>query len=126
VRSGKKHTLDKKKLFFFNKNHQKIWWFHFFVVYLYKEKKTTSLTTKTYTTMKSYVKRIKSALSKDELRAITYDACTNSRITRKQYDKLISYAVCREIELGIWDYLGSYSDKETALKLAQKEFGIKY
>jgi hypothetical protein len=44
----------------------------------------------------------------------------------KQYDKLIAYAVCREIELGTWEYLNAYPDKETALKLAQKEFKIKY
>ena len=76
--------------------------------------------------MKSYVKKIKSALSKDELKAITYEACTGGRITHKQYDKLIAYAVCREIELGVWEYLDKYPDKDTALKLAQKEFGIKY
>lgn len=76
--------------------------------------------------MKSYVKKIKSALSKGELKAITYDAYKEGRITLKQYDHLIAYAVCREIELGVWDYLDSYTDKATALKMAQKEFGIKY
>lgn len=76
--------------------------------------------------MKSYVKKIKSALSKDELKAITYDACKESRFTHKQYDKLIAYAVCREIELGVWDYLDSFPDKATALQMAQKKFGIKY
>jgi hypothetical protein len=76
--------------------------------------------------MKSYIKKIKSALSKDELKAITYDACTSSRLTRKQYDKLISYAVCREIELGVWEYLDKFPDKATALKMAQEKFGIKY
>ena len=76
--------------------------------------------------MKSYVKKIKSALSKDELKAITVDAFKDGRITYKQYDKLIAYAVCREIELGVWDYLDSYPDKATALQMAQKEYGIKY
>lgn len=76
--------------------------------------------------MKSYVKQIKSANSKEELNAITYNALKTLGITNKQYDKLIAYAVCREIELGIWEYLNHYPNKETALKLAQKEYKIKY
>ena len=76
--------------------------------------------------MKSYVKQIKSATSKDQLQAITYDAFKMGKITSKQYDKLIAYAVCREIELGIWEYLSKYPNKETALEEAQKEFKIKY
>lgn len=76
--------------------------------------------------MKSYIKKIKSANSKDELNAITYDALKASSISSKQYDKLIAYAVCREIELGIWEHLNHYPNKEIALKMAQKEFKIKY
>lgn len=76
--------------------------------------------------MKSYVKQIKSANSKEELNAITYNALKTLGITNKQYDKLIAYAVCREIELGIWEYLNHYPNKEIALKLAQKEYKIKY
>lgn len=76
--------------------------------------------------MKSYIKQIKSAESKEQLTAITYDAIKTSNITSKQHDKLIAYAVCREIELGIWEYLPKYPNKESALKEAQKEFKIKY
>lgn len=76
--------------------------------------------------MKSYIKQIKSAGSKEQLTAITYDALKTSNITSKQHDKLIAYAVCREIELGIWEYLPKYPNKETALRIAQKEFKIKY
>lgn len=76
--------------------------------------------------MKSYVKQIKSANSKSELTSITYGAYKEGRITLKQYDNLIAYAVCREIELGIWPYLNDYADKAVALKMAEKEFGIKY
>ena len=76
--------------------------------------------------MKSYIKQIKSAESKEQLTAITYNALKTSNITSKQHDKLIAYAVCREIELGVWEYLKAYPDKETALKQAQKEFKIKY
>ena len=76
--------------------------------------------------MKSYIKQIKSAESKEQLTAITYNALKTSNITSKQHDKLIAYAVCREIELGIWEYLPKYPNKETAIKEAQKEFKIKY
>jgi hypothetical protein len=76
--------------------------------------------------MKSYIKQIKSAESKEQLTAITYNALKTSNITSKQHDKLIAYAVCREIELGIWEYLSKYPNKETAIKEAQKEFKIKY
>ena len=76
--------------------------------------------------MKTFIKAIKSATSKEQLQQITKNALGTASITTKQYDKLISYAVCREIELGIWEYLNSYPDKETALKQAQKEFKIKY
>ena len=76
--------------------------------------------------MKSFIKAIKSATSKEQLQHITKDALGTASITMKQYDKLISYAVCREIELGTWEYLNAYPDKETALKQAQKEFKIKY
>jgi hypothetical protein len=47
-------------------------------------------------------------------------------ITRKQYDKIVAYAVCREIELGIWQHLKFYTNKEIALQEAQKQFKIKY
>lgn len=53
--------------------------------------------------MKSYIKQIKSANSKEQLEAITYDALNSMNISSKQHDKLIAYAVCREIELGIWE-----------------------
>jgi hypothetical protein len=76
--------------------------------------------------MKSYIKQIKSANSKEQLNAITYDALKSMSISSKQHDKLIAYAVCREIELGIWEYLNKYPNKETAIKEAQKEFKIKY
>ena len=76
--------------------------------------------------MKSYIKQIKSANSKEQLTAITYDALKSMNISSKQHDKLIAYAVCREIELGIWEYLNKYPNKETAIKEAQKEFKIKY
>ena len=76
--------------------------------------------------MKTFIKAIKSATSKEQLQHITKDALGTAGITMKQYDKLIAYAVCREIELGVWDYLNAYPDKETALKQAQKEFKIKY
>jgi hypothetical protein len=76
--------------------------------------------------MKAFIKAIKSATSKEQLQHITKDALGTAGITMKQYDKLITYAVCREIELGTWEYLNAYPDKETALKLAQKEFKIKY
>lgn len=76
--------------------------------------------------MKSYIKQIKSANSKEQLTAITYDALKSMNISSKQHDKLIAYAVCREIELGIWEYLNKYPNKESALKEAQREFKIKY
>ena len=76
--------------------------------------------------MKSYIKQIKSANSKEQLEAITYDAVKASNITPNQFDKLLGYAVCREIELGIWKYLPKYTNKEIALKEAQKEYKIKY
>ena len=76
--------------------------------------------------MKTFIKSIKSATSKDQLQNITKNALATAGITMKQYDKLIAYAVCREIELGTWKYLNAYPDKETALKQAQKEFKIKY
>ena len=76
--------------------------------------------------MKTFIKKIKNATTKEELLGITSDAFKSQTISAKQYDKLISYSICREIELGIWGYLGHYADKETALKEAQKEFKIKY
>lgn len=76
--------------------------------------------------MKTFIKAIKSATSKEQLQNITKNALGTAGITMKQYDKLIAYAVCREIELGTWKYLNAYPDKETALKQAQKEFKIKY
>lgn len=76
--------------------------------------------------MKSYIKQIKSANSKEQLTAITYDALKSMNISSKQHDKLIAYVVCREIELGIWEYLNKYPNKETAIKEAQREFKIKY
>lgn len=76
--------------------------------------------------MKSYIKQIKSANSKEQLTAITYDALKSMNISSKQHDKLIAYAVCREIELGIWEYLNKYPNKESAIKEAQREFKIKY
>ena len=76
--------------------------------------------------MKTFIKAIKSATSKEQLKHITKDALGTAGISMKQYDKLIAYAVCREIELGVWDYLKAYPDKETALKQAQKEYKIKY
>ena len=76
--------------------------------------------------MKTFIKAIKAATSKEQLNNITKNALGTASITMKQYDKLIAYAVCREIELGTWEYLNAYPDKETALKLAQKEFKIKY
>ena len=76
--------------------------------------------------MKTFIKAIKSATSKEQLKQITKDALGTAGITMKQYDKLIAYAVCREIELGVWQYLNAYPNKETALKQAQKEFKIKY
>lgn len=76
--------------------------------------------------MKTFIKAIKAATSKEQLQNITKDALGTASITMKQYDKLIAYAVCREIELGTWEYLNAYPDKETALKQAQKEFKIKY
>jgi predicted secreted protein len=76
--------------------------------------------------MKSYIKQIKSATTKDELQKITYNAFCSDDITKKQYDKIVANAVCREIELGIWQYLNRYPDKEIALQEAQKQFGIKY
>ena len=76
--------------------------------------------------MKTFIKSIKNATTKEQLKHITKDALGTVGITTKQYDKLIAYAVCREIELGIWEYLNAYPDKETALKQAQKEFKIKY
>ena len=76
--------------------------------------------------MKTFIKSIKSATSKEQLQNITKNALGTAGITMKQYDKLIAYAVCREIELGTWKYLNAYPDKETALKQAQKEFKIKY
>ena len=76
--------------------------------------------------MKTFIKAIKSATSKDQLQNITKDALGTAGITMKQYDKLIAYAVCREIELGIYKYLNAYPDKETALKEAQNVYKIKY
>ena len=76
--------------------------------------------------MKAFIKAIKTATSKEQLQNITKNALGTAGITMKQYDKLIAYAVCREIELGTWEYLPAYPDKETALKQAQKEFKIKY
>ena len=76
--------------------------------------------------MKSYIKQIKSAESKEQLNTITYDALKSMNISSTQHDKLIAYAVCREIELGVWEYLNKYPNKESALKEAQREFKIKY
>ncbi len=76
--------------------------------------------------MKSYIQQIKSADSKEQLTKITKNALVADSITRKQYDKLVSYAVCREIELGIWQHLNFYTNKEIALQEAQKQFKIKY
>ena len=76
--------------------------------------------------MKTFIKAIKSATSKEQLQQITKNALGTAGITMKQYDKLIAYAVCREIELGTWEYLKHYENKEVALKQAQKEFKIKY
>ena len=76
--------------------------------------------------MKTFIKAIKSATSKEQLNHITKDALGTPSITMAQYDKLTAYAVCREIELGIWKYLNAYPNKETALKQAQKEYKIKY
>ena len=76
--------------------------------------------------MKNFIKQIKSATTKDELQKITYNALRSDNITKKQYDKIVANAVCREIELGIWKFLNLYTNKEIALKEAQKQFGIKY
>ena len=76
--------------------------------------------------MKSFIQQIKSADSKEQLTKITKNALVADSITSKQYDKLVSYAVCREIELGIWQYLNFYTNKEIALQEAQRQFKIKY
>lgn len=76
--------------------------------------------------MKGFIKKIKTATTKEQLIEITSDAFKTPAISGKQYDKLLSYSICREIELGIWGYLNQYQDKESALKDAQKEFKIKY
>lgn len=76
--------------------------------------------------MKSYIQQIKTADSKEQLTKITKNALVADSITRKQYDKLVSYAVCREIELGIWQHLNFYTNKEIALQEAQRQFKIKY
>lgn len=76
--------------------------------------------------MKNFIKQIKSATTKDELHKITYNALCSDNITKKQYDKIVANAVCREIELGIWKSLDQYPNKEIALEKAQKQFGIKY
>lgn len=76
--------------------------------------------------MKTFIKAIKSATSKEQLHHITKDALGTASITTKQYDKLLAYAVCREIELGTWEYLDAYPDQTAALKEAQKAFKIKY
>jgi hypothetical protein len=76
--------------------------------------------------MKTFIKAIKTATSKEQLQHITKDALGTESITNKQYDKLLAYAVCREIELGTWEYLDVYPNKESALKEAQKAFKIKY
>lgn len=75
--------------------------------------------------MKQFIKEIKSATSKEQLSNITYNAL-KSNLSSKQYDKVIAYAVCREIELGIWEHLHAYPNKEVALKEAQKAYKIKY
>ena len=76
--------------------------------------------------MKSYIQQIKTADSKEQLTKITKNALVADSITRKQYDKIVAYAVCREIELGIWQHLNFYTNKEIALQEAQKQFKIKY
>ena len=76
--------------------------------------------------MRTYIKRIKSATTKSELTNITYEAFKSGKITLKQYDDLVAYALCREIELGIWPFLDNYTSKETAIKEAQRQFKIKY
>lgn len=76
--------------------------------------------------MKTFIKQIKSATSKAELQAITYEAFIAENINGKQYGKLTKYAVCREIELGVSDIINHYPSKEVALEEAQKEFRIKY
>lgn len=76
--------------------------------------------------MKSFIQQIKSATTKDELQKITYNAFCSDDITKKQYDKIVANAVCREIELGIWQHLKFYTNKEIALQEAQKQFKIKY
>jgi hypothetical protein len=76
--------------------------------------------------MKSFIQQIKSADSKEQLTKITKNALVSDSINRKQYDKVVAYAVCREIELGIWQHLKFYTNKEIALKEAQKQFKIKY
>lgn len=75
--------------------------------------------------MKTFIKDIKAATSKEQLSDITY-AALKSNLSNKQYDKVIAYAVCREIELGIWRHLHTYPNKEDALKEAQKAYKIKY
>ena len=75
--------------------------------------------------MKTFIKDIKAATSKEQLSNITY-AALKSNLSSKQYDKVIAYAVCREIELGIWEHLHAYPNKEAALKEAQKAYKIKY
>ena len=51
--------------------------------------------------MKTFIKKIKSATTKKQLIEITSDAFKTPAISGKQYDKLLSYSICREIELGI-------------------------
>lgn len=70
--------------------------------------------------MKSYIQQIKSANSEEQIAKITKNALVSDSITAKQYDKIFAYAVCREIELGIWQHINF------SLQEAQKQFKIKY
>lgn len=76
--------------------------------------------------MKTFIKQIKTADSKKALDSIILEAFYSPNINESQYDKLLSYTTCREIELGIWDYINHYPNKESALEEVQKEFKIKY
>ena len=68
-----------------------------------------------------YIKKIKSVSSKEDINKILDNAFKS--LTREQYSIILSAALCREIELGIWD--PTYNG-ETIIQDLSDRFNFEY
>lgn len=74
------------------------------------------------TTIGKLLQKIKAATSKENIDKILDDAIKST--TREQYSMILSYSLCREIELGIWE--PTDINGEDIIKAIEERFGITY